>query len=204
MKLVLATGNSDKLKEMKALLAKLPIEVTSKDEMGFADLDVDETGETLEDNAELKARALYEATGEWVLADDTGLFVDALDGAPGVYSARYAGEHATYEDNRKRLLSALEGVDDRSAAFRTVVCLIDKAGQAIFLEGVCPGAIAVVERGEMGFGYDSIFVPEGWDRSFAEMTDEEKNAISHRGNALALVAKGLEKWVIDHESGGSL
>src|SRR5262249_53401198 len=153
--------------------------------------EVDETGSTLEENARLKAVALTEATGHAALADDTGLEVDALDGAPGVYSSRYSGEHATYADNVAKLLGALEGVpaDRRTARFRTVALVRFPDGRELVAEGAVTGTIASYARGEDGFGYDPVFVPdEGDGRTFAEMTLAEKSAVSHRGRAVRAAA----------------
>jgi XTP/dITP diphosphohydrolase len=153
--------------------------------------DVVEDGDTLADNARLKAVALSEATGLPALADDTGLEVDALGGAPGVWSARYAGEHAGYADNVAKLLGALDGVADdaRTARFRTVALLRYPDGAELIADGVVEGRIAREERGANGFGYDPVFVPtEGDGRSFAEMDADEKHAISHRGRALRALA----------------
>ncbi len=145
-----------------------------------------EDADTLEGNARLKAQAIVEATGLAAVADDTGLFVDALDGAPGVFTARYAGEGCTYADNRSKMLFELAGVEQRSAAFVTVGMVCWPDGTELSVEGVCRGVITTSERGDAGFGYDSIFVPDDGDgRSFAEMGDAAKHAISHRGRAFA-------------------
>lgn len=179
MRFVLASANPDKAREIAAILGAhdlvpRPAEVP----------DVDETGETLEENARLKAVALVEATGEAAVADDTGLEVVALDGAPGVYSARFAGENATYADNVGKLLRSLEGADDRRARFRTVALARFPDGREVIAEGVVDGTIATESRGAAGFGYDPLFVPdEGDGRTFAEMTSDEKHAVSHRGRA---------------------
>jgi XTP/dITP diphosphohydrolase len=147
--------------------------------------DVVEDADTLEGNARLKATAVAVAAGRPAIADDTGLEVAALDGAPGVYAARYAGGDATYAENRAKLLDALDGASDRRARFRTVAMVVWPDGVEIAAEGVCDGTIAQGERGERGFGYDPLFVPaEGDGRTFAEMTDEEKHDLSHRGRAL--------------------
>lgn len=192
MKIILSTDNKDKRKELQDILEKDDVEILTKSQVGFQDLEVPEDGETLRENAYKKAKALFDVTGEITLADDTGLFVDALQGAPGIYSARYAGEKVTYEDNRRKLLKELEGVpeEERTARFETAVCLIDKGGEAHYLEGVCEGRITEREMGDQGFGYDSIFLPEGKRETFAQMSEEEKNQISHRGRALAQL-KGL-------------
>lgn len=187
MRLVLATANPDKAAEIAALLQghdliPRPAHVP----------DVEESGTTLEENARLKAVALVEATGEAAVADDTGLEVVALGGQPGVRSARFAGENATYADNVAKLVSSLEGVGDRRARFRTVAlaCLPD--GRELVAEGMVDGVIARQPRGSSGFGYDPLFIPDGGDgRTFAEMTAEEKNALSHRGRAFRALAERL-------------
>jgi XTP/dITP diphosphohydrolase len=177
--LVLASANPDKAREIAEILADHDLVPRPPDVP-----DVDETGTTLEENARLKAIALVEATGEPAVADDTGLEVFALDGAPGVYSARYAGEGATYADNVAKLVGALEGVDDRRARFRTVALARWPDGRVLIAEGVVDGTIATEARGDGGFGYDPVFVPdEGDGRTFAELTPEEKHAVSHRGRA---------------------
>lgn len=179
MRLVLASANPDKVREIAEILAGHDL-LPRPEHVG----DVDETGATLEDNARLKAVALVEATGEAAVADDTGLEVAALDGAPGVWSARYAGEDATYADNVAKLVAALDGVADRRARFRTVALARFPDGSELVAEGVVDGTIAVAPRGEAGFGYDPLFVPdEGDGRTFAEMTAAEKHAVSHRGRA---------------------
>ncbi|MBW4079584.1 MAG: RdgB/HAM1 family non-canonical purine NTP pyrophosphatase [Acidobacteria bacterium] len=188
---VLATANPHKANEMRAVLEGLGIELLERPEHVA---DVEEDADTLEGNALLKARALVRATGRPAVADDTGLFVDALDGAPGVYSARYAGENATYADNVVKLLESLEGVSDpkRTARFRTVVVVAYPEGEPLVVEGSLNGAIADEPRGDQGFGYDPVFLPEdGGGRTLAEMSPEEKNAISHRGRALRKLAQTL-------------
>ena len=179
MRLVLASANPDKAAEIAALLSGHDVQPRPPDVP-----DVDETGTTLEENARLKAVALVEATGEASVADDTGLEVTALDGAPGVYSARYAGEHATYADNVAKLLVALDGVADRRARFRTVALVRFPDGRELIAEGIVDGTIVTSARGASGFGYDPLFAPDDGDgRTFAEMTAEEKHAVSHRGRA---------------------
>ncbi len=191
--LVLATANPDKAAELVALLVEaLPgVEVRPRP----AEVpDVDETGDTLEDNARLKAQALVDATGVAAVADDTGLEVDALGGAPGVRTARFAGEHATYADNVDALLRALDGVPDerRGASFRTVCLVLHPGGQEVLAEGAVRGRITTARRGGGGFGYDPVFVPdEGDGRTFAEMAPAEKHALSHRGRALRALAEAL-------------
>ena len=190
MRVVLASANPDKAAEMRAILGAA-IELVPRPAHVP---DVVEDGETLADNARLKARALNDATALAAVADDTGLEVDALDGAPGVLAARYAGEHASYADNVTKLLHALDAVGDpeRTARFRTVALLRFPDGREIVAEGVVEGRIAHERRGTNGFGYDPIFVPtEGDGRTFAEMEAGEKHAISHRGRALRALAAQL-------------
>jgi len=183
MNLVIATRNPHKLSEIRALFLAPGLHIFSA--FDFPDIpDVVEDGATLEENAMKKARALADGTGYWALADDTGLEVAALDGAPGVYSARYAGEPVDYAANNAKLLRALRDAGDRSAVFRTVIAFAHPDGTTHSVEGCCPGRIADAPRGEHGFGYDPLFIPEGYDQTFAELSAEEKNSISHRGRAL--------------------
>ncbi|MEM1041427.1 MAG: RdgB/HAM1 family non-canonical purine NTP pyrophosphatase [Bacteroidota bacterium] len=188
-RIVLATRNPGKVDELRALLAGLPVELVSAAEIGGAP-EVEEDAPTLEGNAEKKAHTLRAYTGLPSLADDTGLEVDALGGAPGVHSARFAGPDADDAANRARLLRDLDRATDRSARFRTVLAFAG-GGEVRFFEGVCSGAITESGRGEGGFGYDAVFQPEGETRTFAEMPPEAKNAISHRGRALARFAAFL-------------
>ena len=193
MRLVLATANPDKAEELAAVLrAELGglVELVARPE-GVAE--VEETGETLEENARLKAVALVAATGEAAVADDTGLEVAALGGAPGVRSARFAGEDATYGDNVAKLLAALTNETDRRATFRTIVLCKFSDGGEIVAEGAVEGEIGASPRGAGGFGYDPVFVPDGGGgRTFAEMTPAEKHALSHRGLALRSLAARLK------------
>ncbi len=183
MKLLIATRNPHKLEEMQQILPAAGIQWVSA--LDFPEIpDVIEDGKTLEANAIKKAVTLALATGLYALADDTGLEVDALEGAPGVYSARYAGEPPDYAANNRKLLAELASKDSRSAQFRTVIALSDPSGHAQIVEGVCRGEIAESMSGTAGFGYDPLFVPEGETRTFAEMSADEKNRISHRGRAL--------------------
>ena len=194
MKLVLATANPDKAAEIRAVLldAGLAVELVPRPH----DVpEVEEDGATLEDNARLKAVALCDATGLPAVADDTGLAVDALGGAPGVHSARYAGEDATYADNVEKLLRELAGVDapERTARFSTVALARWPDGREVAAIGEVEGVIAAAARGEAGFGYDPVFVPvEGDGRTFAEMTAGEKHRVSHRGRAFRTLADGLK------------
>ena len=184
---VLATANPDKAREIQAILGDAVVLRPRP----AAVPDVEETGETLLDNARLKARALAEATGLPAIADDTGLEVDALDGAPGVYSARYAGEGATYADNVAKLLAALDGVSNRAARFTTVAVAAWPDGREVRAEGAVEGSIATAASGDGGFGYDPVFVPSGSHLTFAEMGPEDKDAISHRGRAFRALAAAL-------------
>ena len=187
MKLVLATANPDKAREIADALSGFDL-VPRPDDVP----EVDETADTLEGNARLKADALCRATGEAAVADDTGLEVAALDGRPGVYSSRFAGPAATYADNVAKLLADLDGVDDRRARFRTVALARFPDGTEVVAHGTVDGYIATKARGEEGFGYDPVFVPDDGDgRTFAEMTLAEKQAVSHRGRAFKALAEKL-------------
>ena len=181
--IVLSTDNINKLREIREILEDLDIKIYGKSDIEGLDFEVIEDGDTLYDNALKKASAMAERVDYAVLADDTGLFVTALNGEPGVHSARYASEHDD-KKNREKLLNNLKDKEDRSAYFKTEIILIDEDKNIIPIEGVCPGKISLEERGDNGFGYDSIFIPDGFDKTFAEMSHEEKNQISHRSRAL--------------------
>jgi XTP/dITP diphosphohydrolase len=183
--LIIATNNKDKLKEFRHILTDTGIEILSAGD--FADFpDVEETGVTLEENALLKARTVFEKYHIPCVADDTGLEVDCLHGEPGVYSSRYAGSEATYDDNCRKLLSviALEPPGDRAARFRTVMAFIDQQGRAYTAEGMIEGEIIDEKRGQNGFGYDPVFLIPGLGKTLAELPADQKNRISHRHNAL--------------------
>ncbi|MDE6060117.1 MAG: XTP/dITP diphosphatase [Clostridia bacterium] len=189
MKLALATNNQHKIQEMRAILGDSFEELLSLKELGI-DVDVEETGETLEENALLKAREITRLSGLPSLADDTGLMVDALNGAPGVYSARYAGEGHDDKANRELLLKNLSTATDRSAHFSTVIAVCYPDGKYLLAEGRVEGKIGFEERGNGGFGYDSLFISDELGKTFAEATQDEKNSVSHRGRALrAMLAK---------------
>lgn len=190
MKILFATNNAHKLAEVRAVLGDDFTLVTPRD-CGVTE-EVPETQPTLEGNAAQKARYLYERTGCDCFADDTGLEVEALGGAPGVHSARYATDGHDFAANNRLLLRNLEGAANRRARFRTVICLI-LSGEEHFFEGIVEGRIAEHESGTEGFGYDPLFVPDGSDRSFARMNAEEKNALSHRGRAVRQLADYLHK-----------
>ena len=180
-KLVFATHNAHKVDEVRAILPA-SVELVGLAALGCHD-EIPETGNTLRDNALQKVQYIHDRFGVDCFADDTGLEVEALDGAPGVYSARYAGEPADFAKNRAKLLAALTGISNRRAQFRTVVSLIlnDKT---YFFEGIVKGRIIAEERGVGGFGYDSVFVPDGYDKTFAELPAAVKNSISHRARAM--------------------
>lgn len=181
MKLVFATNNQNKLKEVKQLLPA-SIELLSLKDIDCED-DITESGKTIRENAKIKSRYIYEKFGMNCFADDTGLEVDAIGGRPGVYSARFAGPSSRSEDNINKLLIELKGIENRKANFRTVISLMIDGKDEAF-EGIVNGVITTEEMGSNGFGYDSVFMPDGFDKTFAEMTAQEKNEISHRGIAV--------------------
>jgi len=190
MDLIFATHNKGKLREVQRLVPE-GIRVISLDELNMT-TEIEETGTTLQENALIKARCLYALNNKPVLADDTGLEVAALKGAPGVYSARYAGEPSDAEKNMNLLLHNLAGVADRSARFRTAIAYIDNEGQEYLFEGIVEGTILIERHGDEGFGYDPIFKPKGYDVSFAQMSLGEKNTISHRARALQQFGKFIK------------
>ena len=190
MRIVCASANSHKVEELARLLPSWVDLVPRPSDIG----DIDEDAPTLEGNAIIKAVEIANHASEWAISDDTGLEVDVLNGAPGVRSARFAGEQATDAENRALLISKLDGVTNRSARFRTVVALVSSKGDIHFVSGECAGSIAESERGDSGFGYDSIFIPtDGDGRTFAEMTGPEKDAVSHRGRALVQLPELLAR-----------
>lgn len=187
--LVFATNNKHKLHEVRELLDGV-VEVRSLEEMNLSG-EIPETADTLQGNALQKALWVWERTHTDCFADDTGLEVAALGGAPGVYSARYAGEHCSFDDNINKLLSALDGNDNRKACFRTVICLVEQ-GVPRYFEGRVDGMILTERHGAEGFGYDPVFMPDRFAVSFAEMPLEVKNRISHRGQAVRALAEYLK------------
>ena len=198
MQFVMATNNLKKRDEMERILKELGIEVLTAKQAG-ADLgDVEETGTTFEENAYIKAKAALDLTGKASIADDSGLMVDALDGAPGVYSARYAGEGATDADRNDKLLRELKNVPahKRGAAFVSVVCCVFPNGEVLTARGECAGTVGFAPRGASGFGYDPLFLVG--DRTYAELSDEEKDAVSHRGKAMRLFAERLKTYLDGH------
>lgn len=202
-KLLVASNNQHKIREIKEILKDIPVEILSLKEAGI-DIDVEETGNTFMENAYIKAKAIYDLLDNkedyLVMSDDSGLAVDALDGAPGVYSARFAGEHGNSKKNNEKLLSMLEGIEfeNRTARFVCAIVLIYGNEQALKVVGEVEGYITDKEYGEDGFGYDPIFYTKEFNKTFAELTSEEKNSISHRGRALEQLKNGLEKLLMEN------
>ena len=194
MKVVLASKNQHKLVEMRDILSAQGVEVVLEPEAGV-DVDVEETGATFEENAYLKAHAVMEASGLPAIADDSGLAVDALGGAPGVYSARYGGEELDDAGRYRLLLENMRGQLDRRCKFVSVITLCMPNGDVISARGECPGTLAYAPQGENGFGYDPVFFVPEKKKTFAQLTAEEKNAISHRGNALKLFQQKLADYL---------
>jgi XTP/dITP diphosphohydrolase len=188
MDLIFASHNENKVKEIRAILPKW-VNILSLNDIGFHE-EIEETGTTLEENAQIKAETIYNQIGKNVFADDSGLFVDALEGAPGVFSARYAGT-GNSEDNIAKLLNELKGESNRKAEFRATFCVIWN-GQIHFLKGKVEGNILEDSKGSDGFGYDPIFVPNGYSQTFAEMVSTEKNSISHRHEAVQKLINFIE------------
>ncbi len=194
MKLVLASKNKKKLVEMNTILAQLGVEVCSEAEAGV-DIDVEETGTTFEENSLLKAQAVMQASGLPAIADDSGLCVDALGGAPGVYSARYGGEGLDDIGRYKLLLENMRGQTPRTCRFVSVITCCFPDGEVITARGECEGTVAYAPQGEGGFGYDPVFYVPGLKKTFAQLSAEEKNAMSHRGRALEIFKVKLEEYL---------
>lgn len=192
MRAVLASHNKKKIAELQTILGDLGVEVISQSEAGV-DIEVEETGTTFEENARLKARAVMEATGLPAIADDSGLSVDALNGEPGVYSARYGGPGLDDTGRWQLLLKNMEGEENRACRFVCVICCAFPDGGELLARGECPGVLARAPQGEGGFGYDPIFYLPQLDKTMAQLTPQEKNSISHRGNALREFQKEWEK-----------
>ena len=194
--IICASGNKDKIKELGTILGQFDMSIVSKAEAGFGDVDPVEDGETYEANSMIKAKAIMELSGKPVIADDSGLEVDYLGGGPGVHSARYSGEEHNYAKNNEKMLRELDGVpwEERGAKFVSVITMLFPNGKVIVARGECPGHIIEELRGENGFGFDPLFMPDGYDKTFAEMDAEFKNRISHRGNALRNLAEKLKKF----------
>ena len=200
MQIVLATHNRGKMKEMSSILAHLPVKLLTLDD--FPQIgEIPETGETLKENAFIKAETVHQKTGLSALADDTGLEVDALDGAPGVHSSRYDGETATFEDNCRKMLQEMDGIpaEERTAQFHTVIAFVSDSGNE-WTEGMVEGRILENKRGDGGFGYDPLFYYPPLKKTFAELNSEQKNNISHRGKALRNFCQILEKRILTNNS----
>lgn len=193
-KIIIASNNKGKIKELSDILTPIGYEIISQGEAGF-DIEVEETGSTFRENAGLKAKAVYERCKTSVIADDSGLEVDFLNGAPGVYSHRYAGENASDGDRCAKLLKELEGVPDnkRGAQFVCVICYIDESGAEHYIRGECRGKIGYSPLGENGFGYDPVFIYK--DKSFAQISSDEKNKISHRAKAVEGLCRLLNERI---------
>ena len=194
MKMVLASKNAHKLEEMRDILSQLGIEVVLESDVGV-DVEVEETGTTFEENAFLKAHAVMQASGLPAIADDSGLCVDALQGAPGVYSARYGGEGLDDVGRYRLLLENMRGQLDRRCRFVSAICCCFPNGDKVEARGECPGTLAYAPKGTGGFGYDPIFFLPSLKKTFSELTAQEKNAISHRGNALRKFKTELENYL---------
>jgi XTP/dITP diphosphohydrolase len=192
MKLVFASHNQNKVNEIKSLLPKT-VEVLSLTDIGFVD-EIAETGLTLDENSQIKARTVFEKTGYFCFADDTGLEIEALNFEPGVFSARYAGDQKNDSENIEKVLLNLQGITNRNARFRTVITLLIGQDEYYF-EGRVDGKIIMEKRGEFGFGYDPIFIPENESRTFAEMSMEEKNQFSHRARAFQKMIEFLKNEI---------
>ncbi len=194
-RVILASRNKGKLREICAILEKFGMETVSRDDAGLPTFEVEETGETFEENSFIKAKAISDLTHAITIADDSGLEVDALNGAPGVYSARYAGEGCTPADNNEKLLRELQDVPEgkRGAAFVSVITMLFPNGEQLVARGECRGRIALELRGDAGFGYDPLFIPDGESRSFGEMSADEKNRISHRARSLQILEKMIQE-----------
>ena len=194
--IVISTHNKGKVKEMEGIAEKLGLDIVTRDEIGISkDFDIEEDGETLEENSYKKAYEIMKLCGKPTLADDSGLMVDYLNGAPGVYSSRYGGEDGNAELNNAKLLSELEGVpfEKRTAHFETVITLVYPDGESIVCKGCCYGHITEEKRGDQGFGYDPVFMPDGYDKTFAQLGVDVKNKFSHRAIALAELEKKLKE-----------
>lgn len=194
---VLATQNKGKICEMSEIFSKFGMNVISRDELGLPCDDIEETGATFEENSYIKAKAISDLCNSIVVADDSGIVVDCIGGAPGVYSARFSGEGCTPDDNNFKLLKLLEGIpeEERSARFVSVITMIYPDGETLVARGECEGIIADELRGDHGFGYDPLFIPEGYDKTFGELSAELKNEISHRAKAL----KKLEELISERD-----
>lgn len=197
-RIIAASSNAHKIKEIQTIMSKFGMEVVSRKDAGIPDFEIEEDGETFEENSYKKAYEIMKTCGEITVADDSGLMVDYLGGAPGVYSARFAGKECDDSKNNEKLLKLLDGLsgEDRKAKFVSVITLVYPGGETLVARGECPGRIIEAPTGENGFGYDPIFVPYGYDKSFGQLSEEEKNEISHRAKALEV----LERLLAEREN----
>jgi XTP/dITP diphosphohydrolase len=195
-KFVVATRNKGKMKEIDEILSSLPLQVISMEEAGIGK-DIEETGSTFEENAMIKALEIYRLTGEIVMADDSGLAVDHLGGAPGIYSARFGGEGATDEDKYNKLLGMLQNIpgEKRTARFICAIAVVINEEEKFTVRGTCEGLVGFQPQGSNGFGYDPIFYLPEFERTMAQLSPEEKNRISHRGRALQLMVEELKRYI---------
>ena len=195
MQLIAASQNAHKIREINEITENFGFDMISMKDAGLGDLDIEENGTTFEENSLIKAEAIVKLTQKTAIADDTGLMIDALDGAPGVYSARFSGEHGNDAANRAKVRELMKDVpaEKRTARFVCVITLLYPDGKKLVARGTCEGSIGFEELGDMGFGYDSIFIPQGYGLTFAQMGADVKNRISHRANALKLLKEALEK-----------
>jgi len=196
-RMILASGNAHKLEEIMEITKEFGIELVSMSDAGLVDFDIEENGDTFEENSMIKAKAVVDKLGEATVADDSGLMVDYLDGAPGIYSARYSGEDKNYGANNKKLLKELAGVpmEKRTARFVSVITLLTPDGRSLVVRGEIEGVISEDETGGNGFGYDPLFYIPSKGKTFAELTSQEKNEISHRANALIKLKSGLKEFL---------
>lgn len=193
--IVAASRNRHKIEEIEAITKKFGMQIISRDEAGVPPVEIEEDGQTFEENSFKKASEIMKLCGRITLADDSGLMVDYLEGAPGVYSARFAGEDGNDIKNNEKLLKLMEGVpaDERTAKFVSVITMVYPDGTVLTARGECPGKILTAPAGDGGFGYDPLFVPDGYEKTFAQLTAEEKNAISHRAVALVELERLLSE-----------
>ncbi|MGN0736005.1 MAG: XTP/dITP diphosphatase [Anaerovoracaceae bacterium] len=193
--IVAASRNRHKIEEIEAITKKFGMRIISRDEAGVPPVEIEEDGQTFEENSFKKAAEIMKLCGRITLADDSGLMVDYLNGAPGVYSARFAGEDGNDTKNNEKLLKLLEGVpaDERTAKFVSVITMVYPDGTVLTARGECPGRILAAPAGDGGFGYDPLFVPDGYEKTFAQLTADEKNAISHRAVALVELERLLSE-----------
>ena len=203
-RIIAATKNRHKIKEIEAITSQFGMNIISRDDAGVPDVEIPEDGDTFEENSYKKAYGIMELSGEITVADDSGLEVDYLDGAPGIYSARFAGEGATDDKNNEKLLQLMKDVpfEQRTARFVSVITMVFPDGKSVVARGTVEGHLAYELKGERGFGYDPMFIPEGYSETMGEISGEEKNRISHRANALKVLREKLREEFGDFEASG--